>query len=89
MTQFNITIPQIEENIRRDKWLSSYQGRVDRVRALVESLGNVRDWQLTLLDEVAEQITERRECPLIAHRLHQNSILNNPEEYQFFNKDGS
>lgn len=86
MTQFNITIPQIEENIRREKWLKHHQKSVDRVRALVEALGNVRDWQYDLLDEVAQQITERTECPLTALRLHQNSILDNPEEYQFFPK---
>lgn len=86
MTQFDITIPQIEDDLKRNQWLKSYQGRVDRVRALVEALGNVRDWQLTLLDEVAQQILERRESPLLAHRLHQNHLLDNPEEYRFLSK---
>jgi hypothetical protein len=86
MTQFDITIPQIESDIRRNRWLKHHQKSVDRVRALVEALGNVRDWQLDLLEEVADQINERRECPLTALRLHQNSILDNPEEYQFFDK---
>lgn len=86
MTQFDITIPQIEEDINRNKWLSYHQGSVDRIRALVEALGNVRGWQLDLLDEVAQQINERRECPMTAHRLHQNSILTNPEEYRFHTK---
>jgi len=87
MSQFDITIPQIEEDLRRNRWLRSYQTKVDRVRALVEELGNVPDWQLTLLDEVALQITERRECPLMAHRLHQNDILNHDEEYRFYHKE--
>lgn len=87
MTQFDITIPQIEEDIRRNKWLKSYQGRVDRIRALVEALGNVRDWQLTLLEEVARQIEERKAPAMHCHRLHANHILDHFEEYRLYTKE--
>lgn len=87
MTQFDITILQIEDDLDRNKWLKYHQSKVDRLRAMVEALGNVRDWQLDLLAEVARQIEERKAPAMQCHRLHANHLPDHYEEYRLYTKE--
>jgi hypothetical protein len=64
----------VRDYVSRDHWCNTggQQIYVDHLRALVNSMGNVRDWQLALLEETRQQILENRSIPMLGTRAYQD-----------------
>jgi hypothetical protein len=47
---------RVTDEINREEWLESHQSSVDRLLAMVRTMGNVEGWQQSVLREAIHQI---------------------------------